>query len=82
MNNTFRPYDPDQKLLLAATLQEWPPDHLVYFISDVLDQLDHSATTARYQGEERGGPPYHLGTMVKVLVCGYRTGVGSSRRIA
>ena len=82
MNNTFRPYDPDQKLLLPATLQEWPPDHLVYFISDVLDQLDHSAITARYQGNERGGPPYHLGTMVKVLVCGCRTGVGSSRRIA
>ena len=48
----------------------------------MLDQLDHSAITAHYQGEERGGPPYHLGTIVKVMVCGCRTGVGCSRRIA
>ena len=29
MSKTFRPYDPDQQLLLSAALQEWlPPDHL------------------------------------------------------
>ena len=57
------------------------PDHLAYFISDVVDQLDLSAITARYQGEERGGPPYHPRMMVKVLLYGYCTGVSSSRRI-
>ena len=83
MSKTFRPYDPDQQLLLPAALQEWlPPDHLAYFISDVADQLDLSAITARYQGEERGGPPYHPRMMVKVLLYGYCTGVFSSRRIA
>ena len=83
MSKTFRPYDPDQQLLLPAALQEWlPPDHLAYFISDVVDQLDLSAITARYQGEERGGPPYHPRMMVKVLLYGYCTGVSSSRRIA
>ena len=83
MSKTFRPYDPDQQLLLPAALQEWlPPDHLAYFISDVVDQLDLSAITARYQGEERGGPPYHPRMMVKVLLYGYCTGVASSRRIA
>ena len=57
MVNTFRPYDPDQQLLLPAALQEWlPPDHLAYFISDVVDQLDLSVITARYE-EQRGGPP-------------------------
>ena len=41
MSKTFRPYDPDQQLLLPAALQEWlPPEHLAYFISDVVDQLD------------------------------------------
>ena len=41
MSKTYRPYDPDQQLLLPAALQEWlPPDHLAYFISDVVDQLD------------------------------------------
>ena len=31
----------DQQLLLPAALQEWlPDDHLAYFMSDVVDQLD------------------------------------------
>ena len=69
MSKTYLPYDPDQQLLLPAALQEWlPPDHLAYFISDVVDQLDLSAITARYEGERRGGPPYHPKMMVKVLL--------------
>ena len=70
-------------MLLPAALQEWlPPDHLAYFISDVVDQLDLSAITVRYEEERRGGPPYHPRMMVKVLLYGYCTGVASSRRIA
>ena len=48
----------------------------------MVDQLDLSAITARYQDEQRGGPPYHPRMMVKVLLYGYCTGVASSRRIA
>ena len=82
-SKTYLSYDPDQQLLLPAALQEWlPPDHLAYFISDVVDQLDLSAITARYEEERRGGPPYHPRMMVKVLLYGYCTGVASSRRIA
>ena len=82
MSKTYLPYDPEQRLLLPAALQEWlPPDHLAYFISDVVDQLDLSSITARYE-ELRGGPPYHPRMMVKVLFYGYCTGVESSRRIA
>ena len=83
MSKTYRPYDPDQQLLLPAALQEWlPDDHLAYFISDVVDQVDLSSITARYEGERRGGPPYHPRMMVKVLLYGYCVGVASSRRIA
>ena len=83
MSKTYLPYDPDQQLLLPAALQEWlPDDHLAYFISDVMDQLDLSDITARYEGERRGGPPYHPRMMVKVLLYGYCIGVASSRRIA
>ena len=83
MSKTYLPYDPDQQLLLPAALQEWlPPDHLAYFVSDVVDQLDLLAITARYEEERRGGPPYHPRMMVKVLFYGYCTGVASSRRIA
>ena len=35
-----------------------------------------------YQGEQRGGPPYHPRMMVRVLLYGYCTGVASSRRMA
>ncbi len=42
-------------LLLPMSLQEWlPPDHLAYFISDVVDQLDLSPITGQYEEEERG----------------------------
>ena len=68
---------------MPAALQEWlPDDHLAYFISDVVDQLELSEITARYGQERRGGPPYNPRMMVKVLVYGYCIGVASSRRIA
>ncbi len=83
MSKTYRPYDPDQQLLLPTALQEWLPDgHLAYFIYDVVDQLDLSEITDRYERERRGGPPYHPRMMVKVLLYGYCAGVASSRRIA
>ena len=50
MSKTYLSYEPDQQLLLPAALQEWlPDDHLAYFISDVVDQLDMSEVTARYE---------------------------------
>ncbi len=83
MSKTYRPYDPDQQLLLPAALREWlPDDHLAYFISDVVDQLELSEITARYERESRGGPPCHPRMMVEVLLYGYCVGVASSRRIA
>ena len=66
MSKTYLPYEPDQQLLLPAALQEWlADDHLAYFMSDVVDQLDMSEVTARYERERRGGPPYHPRMMVK-----------------
>ena len=75
----YLPYDPDQQLLLPQALQEWlPEDHLAYFISDIVDQLDLSEIMARYEQERRGGQPYHPLMMVKVLLYGYCVGVASS----
>ena len=83
MTKTYLPYDPDQQLLLPQALQEWlPENHLAYFISDVVDELDLSEITQRYERERRGGPPYHPLMMVKVLLYAYCVGVPSSRRIA
>ena len=82
MAKTYRPYVPEQDLLLPPSLREWlPEDHLAYFVSDLIDHLDLSAITAVYEDEERGYPPYHPVMLTKVLVYGYCVGVFSSRRI-
>ena len=82
MSKTFRRYEPDQMLLMPVALQEWlPADHLAYFIPDVVDQVDLKEILSRYEGEERGYPPYHPVMMVKVLVYAYCVGAPSSRRI-
>src|ERR1700686_3706243 len=48
MAKTFRTYLPEQNLLLPASLREWlPDDHLAYWVSDVVDQLDGPAIVAR-----------------------------------
>jgi transposase len=82
MAKGYRTYLPEQDLLLPPSLREWlPEDHLVYFVSDVVDQLDLSAMDAVYGEERRGQPPYDPRLMTKLLVYGYCTGVFSSRRI-
>jgi transposase len=79
----YRPYSPDQLLLLPPSLREWLPEgHLAYFISDLVDTFDLTAIEAVYEDELRGGPPYHPAMMVKVLLYAYTQGVYASRRIA
>ena len=83
MGKPYRSYLPEQDLLLPPSLRDWLPDsHLVYFVSDVVDQLDLSAIEKVYEKEWRGQPPYHPRLMVKLPVYGYCLGVRSSRKIA
>ena len=82
MGRTYRAYLPEQDFLLPPSLGDWlPEDHLVYFVSDVVEQLDLSAIESVYEEEERGQPPYHPRMMTKILIYGYCVGVFSSRRI-
>jgi transposase len=82
MAKTYRPYSPDQMLLLPPSLRDWlPENHLSYFVSDVIDNLDLSEIESLYEKEERGYPPYHPQMMTKILVYGYCIGVYSSRKI-
>jgi len=82
MAKTYRPYVPEQDLLLPPSLRDWlPEDHLAFFVSDLVDHLDLSAITSVYEDEERGYPPYHPVMLTKVLVYGYCVGVFSSRKI-
>ena len=83
MGTNYRPYEPDQPFLFPPSLRDWlPENHLAYFISDTLDQLDLSALHQPYQGDGRRNQPYHPTMLVKVLVYAYATGVFSSRKIA
>ena len=82
MAKTYRPYMPEQDLLLPPSLRDWlPKDHLAFFVSDLIDQLDLSAITTVYEDEDRGYPPYHPVMLTKVLVYAYCVGVFSSRKI-
>src|SRR6202050_240719 len=82
MGKSYRPYYPDEELLLPPSLRDWlPENHLAYFVSDVVDNLDLSGMDAVYGNEKRGQPPYDPLMMTKVLLYGYCVGVFSSRRI-
>ena len=82
MGKSYRPYYPDEELLLPPSLRDWlPENHLAYFVSDVADNLDLSGMDAVYGNEKRGQPPYDPLMMTKVLLYGYCVGVFSSRRI-
>ncbi len=83
MPTTFRPYDPDQSVLLPPDLREWLPEgHLAYHVSDAVDVLDLSGFYKRYEGDGRRRSPYEPRMMLKLLLYGYTTGVFSSRKIA
>ena len=83
MPTTFRPYQPDQLLMLPESLQDWLPEgHLSQHVSDLVDGLDLGVFYERYEGDGRRKSPYEPRMMVKVLIYGYATGVFSSRRIA
>src|SRR3990172_10627359 len=82
MTKTYRPYQPEQGLWLPPSLRDWlPENHLAYFVSDLVDQLDLAAIYAVYEQDPRGQPPYDPRLMTKLLVYGYCVGVFSARKI-
>jgi transposase len=83
MKKTYRPYQPDQALLLPASVRDYLPDgDLAYFVPEVVAELDLAAILAPYEREARGYPPYHPQMLVGLLLYAYARGVYSSRRIA
>jgi transposase len=81
-DKVFRPYDPEQVLLMAPVLSEWVPEgDLAHFVCDLVEtSLDLGAIYASYESE-RGFPPYDPRLMVKLLLYGYATGTPSSRKL-
>jgi len=79
---TFRRYEPNQLLLLPPDMTNWlPADHLVYFVRDVVKQMDLSGIYDSYDGSQGGYPPYHPEMMVSLLIYAYSVGIASSRQI-
>jgi transposase len=82
VDKTFRPFNPDQVLLLPPSLDDWlPAQHLARFVAELVDEhLDLSRIRDAYT-EGRGAPPFDPRLMVRLLSYGYTTGVRSSRAI-
>jgi transposase len=82
MSKQFRPWNPDQSFLFPPAPRDWlPENHLVYFLLDVVPQMDLQPILLPYQAEQRGQPPFHPAMLVTLLLYGYATGTFSSRRL-
>jgi transposase len=78
----FKPYHPNQLLLLPPDMKDWlPDDDLVYFIMEMLDRLDLSAIYDSYDGTKGGQPAFDPKMMVGLLLYAYCVGLPSSRKI-
>jgi len=78
----FKPYQPNQLFLLPPDMKQWlPEDHLVYFIMDVVNQLDLSAIYCCYDNSKGGQPPFDPRMMIALLLYSYCIGLPSSRKI-
>jgi transposase len=78
----YRPVDRDQQFLLAPNMADWlDPDHLVWLVLDVVDQLDTSAFHARRRTGRAGRAGYHPDMLLALLIYSYCSGQRSSRQI-
>lgn len=84
MPSNYRAYQPEQSYLLPPSPSDWlPQNHLAFFISEVVDEMDLSAFYGRHEeSDPRGNQPFHPAMMLKILIYAYATGTFSSRRIA
>ena len=80
---SYQPWTQDQMFLMPPSMKEWlKEDHLVWFILDVVSELDISPVEKAIQRKDaRGQRPYDPRMMVALLVYAYCTGVYSSRRM-
>jgi transposase len=78
----FKPYQPNQLLLLPPDMKQWlPEDDLAYFIMDVVNELDLSSIYQSYDSSKGGQPPFDPKMMTGLLLYAYCVGIPSSRKI-
>lgn len=82
-HKTYRAWDAQQNGHDAVSpCDALPENDLVFFLIDLIPQLDLAPFHEYYAGELRGQPPFDVTMMVTLLVYGYAVGVCSSRKIA
>lgn len=82
MTTRFIPYEPNQAFLLSPSLKEWlPEEDMVYFIIDMVSNLDLTDIYASYDGSKGGKPPYNPTMMTSLIFYAYCIGIYSSRKI-
>jgi transposase len=80
---TYRPWNPeDYRQQAHAPAAKLPDGDLVFFLLDVIPQLDLQKIYAPYEDETRGAPPFDPRMMTCLLLYAYAVGVFSSRKIA
>ena len=78
----FKPYQPNQLLLLPPDMKQWlPEDDLAYFIMDIVNGLDLSSIYQSYDSSKGGQPPFDPKMMTALLLYAYCVGIPSSRKI-
>jgi transposase len=80
---TFRPWQPEQTTLLPPSPREWlSEDHQVYFLLDLVDELDLSQVLIpAHSKDPRGEKGFDPRMMTLLLLYAYCVGIVSSRRI-
>ena len=80
---SFRPWQPDQSTLLPPSPREWlAEDHQVYFLLDLVDELDLSQILIPAQSKDpRGEKGFDPRMMTLLLLYAYCVGIVSSRKI-
>jgi transposase len=77
----FRDYNPDQLMLFPTDLKQWlPEDDLVYFLIDIVGEMDLQPIYREYKYRKGGQPHYHPKMMVSLLLYAYCEGMPSSRK--
>src|SRR6185312_12150164 len=80
---TYRAWDAEQNCHDPISPRHALPESaLVFFLIDLIGQLDLTPFHEYYARELRGQPPFDVTLMVTLLVYAYCLGVRSSRKIA
>jgi transposase len=82
MPQNFIECDREQELLLPPNMRDWlPEDHLAWFVTDAIEEMDLEAFYGAYRQDGWGRAAFEPKVMVALLLYAYAVGERSSRGI-